>query len=53
MDADLETCPSCGEDKPAGMRVCHHCLSCEAPPEAFIPENEQSDLDAGMATAPY
>jgi len=48
MDADLETCPSCGEDKPAGMRVCHHCLSCEAPSET-----EQSDLDDGMVTLPY
>lgn len=53
MDADLETCPKCGEDKAAGMSACHNCLISEAPPQAFITETDQSDLDDGMVTLPY
>jgi len=47
MESDLGTCPKCGEDKAAGMRVCHNCLNDEAPSETA-----QSDLDDGLVEVP-
>lgn len=28
---DLQTCPRCGEDKPAGISLCHNCINLGMP----------------------